>query len=147
MLIEEINEQECHEALARANSGRLGCSLNDQPYVIPVYFVYDEGYAYFLGTEGRKIEWMRRNPKVCLQVDEIASETEWTSVIALGTYQELPEPQYSSERAHARKLLERRPQWWRTAFAEREAKTDKELIDPLFFRIQISSVTGLRSKS
>lgn len=147
MLIEEMTEQECHEALTRANSGRLGCSLNDQPYVIPAYFVYEAGFAYFLGTEGRKTEWMRRNPKVCIQIDDIASDTEWTSVIALGTYQELPEPQFATERAHARKLLERRPQWWRTAFAERETKSNNELIAPLYFRIKVTSVTGLRSQS
>jgi hypothetical protein len=48
---------------------------------------------------------MRTNPKVCIQIDEIANQSEWLSVIINGSYQELPEPQYTDERAHARKLL------------------------------------------
>jgi nitroimidazol reductase NimA-like FMN-containing flavoprotein (pyridoxamine 5'-phosphate oxidase superfamily) len=42
---------------------------------------------YALSTVGQKIEWMRQNPKVCLQVDEIANQSEWMSVIANGTYE------------------------------------------------------------
>ncbi len=145
MLIDEMTEQECRTALTDASFGRLACSLNDQPYIVPLYFAYEGGYAYALGTAGQKIEWMRRNPKVCLLVDNIAGETEWTSIIAIGRYQELPEPQFASERTHARDLLERRPKWWQTAFAERELKTSDELIDPLFFRIEIDSLTGLRA--
>jgi nitroimidazol reductase NimA-like FMN-containing flavoprotein (pyridoxamine 5'-phosphate oxidase superfamily) len=145
MLIDEMTDQECRSALDAASFGRLGCALDDQPYIVPVYFAYEDGSAYVLGTSGQKIEWMRRNPKVCLLVDEIASETRWTSVIALGRYQELREPQFSEERARARKLLKQRPKWWQTALAERELKSEDELIEPIFFRIQVDSVTGLRS--
>lgn len=145
MLINEMTEQECRSTLAQASFGRLGCALDDQPYIVPLYFAYDAGYIYALGTAGQKIEWMRRNPKVCLLVDEIVSDTRWTSVIALGRYQELREPQFTEERARARKLLKQRPRWWQTALAERELKSSDELIEPIFFRIEINSVTGLQS--
>lgn len=145
MLINELTDQECRSTLANASFGRLACSFDDQPYIVPVYFAYDDGNIYILGTVGKKIEWMRRNPKVCLLVDEISSATRWTSVITLGRYQELREPQFTDERARARKLLKQRPKWWQTALAERELKSEDELIEPIFFRIQIDSVTGLRS--
>jgi nitroimidazol reductase NimA-like FMN-containing flavoprotein (pyridoxamine 5'-phosphate oxidase superfamily) len=145
MLINEMTEQECRSALADASFGRLGCAFEDQPYIVPVYFAYDDGYVYVLGTAGQKIEWMRRNPKVCLLVDEIASETRWTSVIALGRYQELRKPQFTDEIAYARKLLKQRPRWWQTALAERELKSSDELIEPIFFRIEVDSLSGLRS--
>jgi nitroimidazol reductase NimA-like FMN-containing flavoprotein (pyridoxamine 5'-phosphate oxidase superfamily) len=145
MLIDELTDQECRSTLANASFGRLACSLDDQPYIVPVYFAYHDGNIYVLGTVGRKIEWMRRNPKVCLLVDEISSATRWTSVITLGRYQELREPQFTEERGRARKLLKQRPKWWQTALAERELKSEDELIEPIFFRIQVDSVTGLRS--
>jgi nitroimidazol reductase NimA-like FMN-containing flavoprotein (pyridoxamine 5'-phosphate oxidase superfamily) len=85
------------------------------------------------------------NPKVCLQVDEIRGEGQWASVIITGYYRELPEPQYADERAHARKLLEKRHQWWLNALAERLMRSSDPLIDPLFFRIEIDSMTGLRA--
>ena len=36
-----------------------------------------------------------------VEVEEIARQSEWMSVIANGLYQELPEPQYTAEREHA----------------------------------------------
>jgi hypothetical protein len=145
MTINEMTSDECSAVLVRASFGRLGCSLKDQAYVVPIYLVYDASYFYALSTEGRKIEWMRKNPKVCVQVDEFQGESNWVSVIAYGEYQELTEPQFTQERNHARHLLEKRPSWWQTALAERELKAAKNIIDPLFFRIHVVSTTGLRA--
>ena len=147
MQIDQLTDSQCREILSRASMARLGCSLNDQPYVIPVGIAYEENDIYVFSTLGQKIKWMRSNPKVCVQVDEIRSQSDWTSVIANGEYQELPEPQFEHERAHARRLLQVRHQWWLNAMAERRIRLRDEDIKPLFFRIRISSVTGLRSAS
>ena len=145
MVINEMTKEECGAFLTSASLGRLGCSLDNQPYVVPIYFVYEPGYIYALSTFGQKTEWMRANPKVCLEVDEITNQTQWISVIANGHYQELPEPQYTAEREHARRLLGKRYQWWQSAFAERQLRLGDDLITPLIFRILIDSVTGLRA--
>ena len=143
MIINEMVEKQCRAVLARGSIGRLGCSLDNQPYVVPIYFAYEPDYIYALSTLGQKIEWMRTNPKVCLQVDEIESPAQWVSVIANGIYQELPEPQYSTERAHARSLLQTQHRWWLNALAERQTKSNDPLIEPLFFRMHMDSMTGL----
>jgi nitroimidazol reductase NimA-like FMN-containing flavoprotein (pyridoxamine 5'-phosphate oxidase superfamily) len=145
MIIDEMTEQECRTVLARGSIGRIGCALEAQPYVVPIYFAYEPEYVYVLSTFGQKIEWMRANPKVCVQVDEIASQLQWVSVIANGIYEELPEPRFSNERAHARSLLQKQHRWWLNALAERQAKSNEVLIEPLFFRIRIDSMTGLRA--
>jgi nitroimidazol reductase NimA-like FMN-containing flavoprotein (pyridoxamine 5'-phosphate oxidase superfamily) len=145
MLINEMTETECRTVLAGASLGRVGCSLDGQPYIVPVYFAYESGFIYVLSTLGQKIEWMRANPKVCIQVDQVANQSQWVSVIANGLYEELPEPQYAAERAHARELLEKRHQWWLHAMGERRAKSGGDMIEPLFFRIRVDSVTGLRA--
>ena len=144
MIINEITDTECRAILGRGTIGRLGCSLDDQPYVVPVYFAYELDYVYVLSTVGQKVDWMQ-NPKVCIQVDEIANQSEWVSVIANGTYEELPGPEDSAERTHARKVLEKQYRWWLNAIAERRAKTSDLSIDPLFFRIHTNSITGLRA--
>jgi nitroimidazol reductase NimA-like FMN-containing flavoprotein (pyridoxamine 5'-phosphate oxidase superfamily) len=42
---------------------------------------------------------MRTNPKVCLERDEVVSPYEWTSVVAFGEYEELPDtPERADER-------------------------------------------------
>jgi len=131
--------------LGRASIGRLGCCLNNQPYVVPIFFAYEPGYVYAFSTLGQKIKWMRENPEVCLEVDEIATDLQWASVIVNGRYRELVEPQYNNERAHARTLLSKRYEWWQTAAAERQLRSGDN-IDPLFFRICIDSITGLRAE-
>ena len=145
MRIDELNEAECHEILSRVPVARLGCSLNDQPYVIPVGIAYEADSVYVFSTFGQKIKWMRANPKVCVQVDEVRGQSDWASVIANGEYQELPEPQFEDERNHARKLMQQRHHWWLNAMAERRIRLRDEEIKPLFFRIRISSLSGLRA--
>lgn len=147
MRIDELNEAECREILSRVPMARLGCSLNDQPYVIPVGIAYEADSIYVFSTFGQKIKWMRSNPKACIQVDEIRGQSDWASVIANGEYQELPEPQFEQERAHARRLMQQRHHWWLNAMAERRIRLRDEEIKPLFFRIRIGSLSGLRATS
>src|SRR5215470_8883094 len=142
MEVIKLTETECFDVLARAPMGRLGCSLDNQPYVVPLNFVYDKNHIYVFSTYGKKIEYMRANPNVCMQVDEIRGQAQWTSVIANGVYQELPENLFETERAHARKLLQDRHRWWLNALAERRSEVEDVSIMPLFFRIRVESVTG-----
>ncbi len=60
------------EALLReARIGRLGTCREGEPYVIPISFVYDDGRIFFHGSkEGKKMEFIAANPRVCLEADE-----------------------------------------------------------------------------
>jgi nitroimidazol reductase NimA-like FMN-containing flavoprotein (pyridoxamine 5'-phosphate oxidase superfamily) len=105
MRIIAISQQECSELLKRVSIGRLACSLDDQPYIVPIAFLYEPDCIYIFSTLGKKIKWMRQNPKVCLQADEIGNRSNWVSVIVTGTYLELREPQYTAQREHAQEQL------------------------------------------
>ena len=67
------------------------------------------------------------------------------SVIVNCDYEELPEPRYADEREHAQKLLEKRHLSWQNTLGERQLKLGDALIAPMFFRIHIDSMTGLRA--
>ena len=144
MRVTDISEDECKELLKRVSVGRLGCALENQPYLVPVCFAYEPEHVYVFSTVGQKISWMRQNPKVCLQTDVIASRSYWTSVVIIGTYLELREPQYSAEKGHARERLAEYAAWWRAPLAKRREHADDLSIEPVFFRIDIVSVSGLR---
>jgi nitroimidazol reductase NimA-like FMN-containing flavoprotein (pyridoxamine 5'-phosphate oxidase superfamily) len=144
MRIIPISQQECSEVLERVSIGRLACSLGDQPYVVPVAFSYEPDCIYIFSTFGKKIEWMRQNPKVCLQADEIGNRSNWVSVVVTGTYLELHELQYAEQREHAIELLAQYSQWWQNALAERREQTSDLSIETVFFRIDITSMSGLR---
>ena len=139
--------KECEDLLRRVSIGRIACSLNDQPYVVPISFAYEAACLYFFSTAGKKIDCMRRNPRVCVQADEIVSRDHWTSVLVNGTFVELQEPQYTEQKEHARQLLSQTAQWWLTPLAERREHTGDLAIEPLFFRVDVVSMTGLRTVS
>jgi nitroimidazol reductase NimA-like FMN-containing flavoprotein (pyridoxamine 5'-phosphate oxidase superfamily) len=145
MRIVEMSQHECSELLKRLYIGRLGCALDNQPHIVPVYFSYEADSIYIFSTVGKKIEWMRQNPKVCLQADEIVDGLEWLSVIVTGTYLELIEPQYEAQREHAQKRLAQYSQFWRIPLAERREQTSDLSIQTVFFRIDIESISGLRA--
>jgi nitroimidazol reductase NimA-like FMN-containing flavoprotein (pyridoxamine 5'-phosphate oxidase superfamily) len=146
MRIEKLSTQECRWMLMRAPIGRLACSRDDQPYIVPIYFVYEPDDLYGFTTEGQKIEWMRTNPKVSVEVDEIANHFQWESVILTGQFHELPDlPVHAEERLHARKMLERHARWWDTALAARRVKPGNESVPAVFYRIAIESMTGYRA--
>ena len=94
MVIREMSWEECVRVLAGARMARLACSHENQPYVVPVYLAFDEASRALYGftTPGQKVEWMRANPLVCVEVDEIAASDQWVSVITTGRYEELPGP-------------------------------------------------------
>jgi len=88
-MITELTEGEIEELLRRALVGRIGCHAGEMTYVVPIIYAWDGGSAYVQSIEGRKIEMMRQNPRVCFEVDEYDPDGSWRSVIAQGEYEEL----------------------------------------------------------
>jgi uncharacterized protein len=144
MRIVEISQDECKQLLKRVSVGRLACSIENQPYVVPVCFAYEPEHLYVFSTLGQKIKWMRQNPKVCLQTDKIENRSSWTSVVVTGTYLELLDPEYTDEKKHARERLAKYSEWWTAALAERRERTSDLSIEPVFFRIDVALMSGLR---
>jgi uncharacterized protein len=55
MEVNEIAIEECKMVLERASLGRLGCSYENQPYVVPIHFAYEDAYLYGFSTSGQKV--------------------------------------------------------------------------------------------
>ncbi|WP_408011346.1 pyridoxamine 5'-phosphate oxidase family protein [Pseudalkalibacillus sp. A8] len=81
--------------LAQAKTGFLGLSAREQPYVIPLNFVWWDNKIYFHGAaEGRKIEMINDNSNICFTISEEYStivspipahtDTAYMSVIMFG---------------------------------------------------------------
>jgi nitroimidazol reductase NimA-like FMN-containing flavoprotein (pyridoxamine 5'-phosphate oxidase superfamily) len=144
MLISRLKPEECEQLLARLRTGRLACARDNKPYIVPIYFAYEPGFLYGFATLGRKIEWMRSNRFICVQVDEVVSRNEWTSVIVNGWYEEFPErPEFSEKRRHARSLLEK-DHLWQAGYAAYQVR-DQRQPTPILYGVHIEEMTGLRS--
>ena len=142
---EEIEELICHEYI-----GRLGCHAEDTTYIVPISYAYDGDYIYGHTFEGMKLILMRKNPKVCFQVDDLHNMANWKSVIAWGVFEEL---QNGNEREQGINVLMNRtlplihsetmhlsPQW---PFPS----TDAASIDGIIFRVRLTEKTGRYEKS
>lgn len=148
MYIEEIKTDECRETLKNSHLGRIACSSNNQPYVVPFYFTFDgRDHLYAFSTVGKKILWMRKNPQVCVEIDEIKGLDNWSTLIIFGLYEELSDkPEFANLRNYAHELLSSRPMWWKPAYV---AGTHREITEekPVYFRIFIEKITGHRAVS
>ena len=67
----EITERAVIEEVLREQEvGRLATSVGDQPYVVPINYVYYDGRIVFHShKDGTKMANIAKNPKVCFEVD------------------------------------------------------------------------------
>src|SRR5215203_2006365 len=143
MLIQAMTIEECWAMLARNNIARLACARDNQPYIVPLRVDLDGEFLYGYSTLGRKIEWMRTNPLVCLECEEVTTDRVWASLIVFGRYEELP---HTPGNEHARRVAERlfqgHPMWWEPATVPLGGHGRRPHI---VFRIHIDSFTGRRT--
>jgi nitroimidazol reductase NimA-like FMN-containing flavoprotein (pyridoxamine 5'-phosphate oxidase superfamily) len=146
MRVHELTVVECRNVLYRARHGRLACARDEQPYVVPFFFYLDpaEDFLYSFSIMGQKVEWMRLNPKVCVEVDEVVDRDNWTVVVAFGRYQELDDsPAHADARLRANELLQFHAAWWLPGGLKPESAHEHRT--PLLYRIEIVQLTGRRA--
>jgi uncharacterized protein len=142
MIIEEMTDRDCRAMLARTGLARLACALHNQPYIVPIHVDFYDVYLYGFATLGQKIEWMRQNPHVCLEFDDITDRTHWASVVVSGDYEELPDTsEFADARRTAEQLFQRHPVWWEPASVP---LADHQPRGRILFRILINRMTGRR---
>lgn len=146
MFIHEMGDTECRLALQSASVGRLACARDNQPYVVPIHFAFHDDYIYGFTTIGQKVEWMRSNPLVCFEMDQVTSDSRWISIVVFGRYEELPDtPEHEGARVQAHRLLGKRAMWWEPAYMSQEHRDQPHSLKPIFYRIHIRKMTGHRA--
>jgi len=152
-LIEEymlgtLTLQQMDELLHRNVTGRIGCHDGDRVYIVPVSYAFNDTFIIAHSREGLKIDMMRKNPQVCFEVDEIADLSNWKSVIAYGTYEEIDD---EKERYYAMKFLVGRLMQLKVSETAGIPKMGLENLSetspipeirPVVYRIRIEELTG-----
>jgi len=143
-MIEKTDEKTSRELLSQNRVGRLGCVLaSGGPYVVPVNYLFADGYVYVHSMPGLKISTMEINRRVCLQTDRVSSDGfSWKSAIAFGEFEVV------SEKAEIDRVLNL---FFREfpGFTPVEARLDaaEENRRSIVFRINVSNLTGVRETS
>ena len=142
MHIRELTTKECQAILQATNLGRLACVRYNRPYIVPIYFDFYDDALYSFATVGKKIQWMRTNPRVCVEIDDIVDQFNWMTVVVRGRYEELTKaPAHEAARKRAYLLFEQRPDWWYPA----AGKVASDIRTPVIYRIHIEELTGRRA--
>lgn len=92
-MLGDLTANQIETVLHREVVGRIGCHAEDTTYVVPMTYAYDGQFVYGHTREGMKIDMMRKNPNVCFEVDVMDNMSNWRSVIAWGTFEELKTPE------------------------------------------------------
>jgi nitroimidazol reductase NimA-like FMN-containing flavoprotein (pyridoxamine 5'-phosphate oxidase superfamily) len=66
-----LPEDECLRLLARGHLGRIGLIEEDQPIILPVNYVFDEGCVFLQSTRGSKLEAALAHRRVAFEIDAI----------------------------------------------------------------------------
>jgi uncharacterized protein len=145
MRIRELSAEECGEILRRSELGHLACSRHDQPYIVPIHFSFDASLNCLFAASGagQKIQWMRENPRVCVEIEDIADKDHWTSVLIFGEYREIRDtPAEAAMRKRALEHFRSRPEWWLPALGKSEQREHHSMV---LYRIRIDRLTGRRA--
>lgn len=148
-MLGELTTNQIETVLQAEVVARIGCHAEDTTYVVPTTYAYDGEYVYGHTKEGMKIDMMRKNPKVCFEVDTMENMSNWRSVIAWGTFKELKEPE---ERKMAmQKLMDRVMPLLTGETTISHAMTDVhgksfEAMKGVVYRIKLTKKTGRYEK-
>ena len=137
-MITMLDNQDARKVFLSARVARLGCTVNGEPYIVPINYNFEDDCLYSHSLPGTKINALRKNPRACVQVDEIESDLRWRSAIAFGKFEEVTK---QTERAEVlAKLLRRFPM---LTPVESAMTADASSPEVIVFRIRIDRLTGV----
>jgi len=144
-MLGELSNQKIESILTSQVLGRLACCDGGQPYITPVTYTYDGKYIYGQTNDGKKLGILRKNPKVCFEVDIMTNMRDWESVIVYGKFEELED----EKAEEARNILFGRVfslMTSSTIHAHEHGVTgkidDSNRIKHVMYRIEIKKTTG-----
>ncbi len=145
-----LNNDQIDQLIQSQLLGRIGCHADGLTYIVPISYAYDGTYVYAHSFQGMKIDLMRKNPKVCFEVDNTKNLANWQSVICWGEFEELTDEEdikLATEKLNSRVLpilssetMHITPEWPFPANRD-------ENIEGIFFRIKLTWKTGRYEKN
>ncbi len=146
-MLGKLTAEEIEELLSENTLGRIGCSDGDKTYVVPVNYVYNGKYIIAHSVEGMKTRMMRKNPKVCFEVEAVRSHTDWKTVILWGTFEEITD---DTERYYGMKLFVDRMMKLKISATAHPPEISEQRVrphqpgnvNPVIYRIRVEEKTG-----
>lgn len=134
-----LSRSECSKLLARNYVGRLAYSFRNAVDIVPLHYVYADGWIYGRTSPGQKVTTLRHNRWVAFEVDEVYGPFDWSSVVVHGALYLLDPNGGATEtwELAVRALRRNFPD----AFTERDPVPFRTAV----FRIHLDAVSGRRT--
>ena len=79
-----LSREESEAVLSRNSVGRIAFALHDRVNIVPIHYVYMNGWVYGRTASAGKLRDILRNRRIAFEVDEERQLFEWRSVIVRG---------------------------------------------------------------
>jgi len=147
---EITNRREIETILSQATVCRIGFHDQQTPYIVPMNFGYSDNCLYLHSApQGKKIEVLKRNPRVCFEVEaevEIINtgipcqwSTDYASVIGYGTASFITD--VTQKQKALQILIDHYSPGSSYVFPE------KKLNEVIVIKIEITQMTGKKSQN
>ena len=146
-MIKNMEASACLKLLDSKYIGRLAYISGKSPYIVPVTYFRDPEEQCILGysAKGHKIDALKENGAVALQVDDIQSIQQWRSVLVHGQFEEL-------NGSTAKKYVHKFAEGVQNTIVKANGAKPKFIQDftsrlqkgsiPIVYRIHIAEITG-----
>ena len=84
-----LTADQINNIVASQSVCRIACTDGKNPYISPVVYAFDGKQLFFQSKPGKKINYLRKNASVCIEIDIINNLNNWQSVLIYGTFKEL----------------------------------------------------------
>jgi len=148
MNIQEMAYEDCIALVKKQWLARLACANANIPYVVPVQYACAGDRLYAFTLPGNKLDIMRGNPNVCVQIDQLKSKHSWKSVIIDARFVELDGDESREEKHRAWSLLAQHLDWWEPGALKPSSRlADATPKTHTFFALDMIDVSGRATAS
>jgi len=80
----DLSSEECLRLLEEGRVAHVACIADGEPYVTPMSYVVLDGRIHFRTALGRRVDALRRDPRLGISVAKLGDGGSWRSVVVRG---------------------------------------------------------------
>ncbi len=140
-LFKTLSRAECESVLLRNTVGRLAFAIHDRVSIVPIHYVFANGWIYGRTSSAGKLRQILRNRRIAFEVDEHSEMFDWQSVVVHGPLYVI-QPDTTK---HARSVYQTAVTVMRRLLPEALTESDPVPFRDQLVRIRAVEITGRAS--